>query len=144
MLRNVPASCCVTGFGLLGMSALERFSFTINNGLMVLSPESWAGRSPHSRTVEASCPLCPSRESDFAPAFATRKMINVACQVIITFIAVDPRSRDSAKRVYATGHAPAEARAATNKCLAQRNKKTLCGCDIWPSVGSGWLPNAAG
>ena len=40
VLRNVPASCCVTGMGLLGMSALERFSFTMNNGLMVLSPKS--------------------------------------------------------------------------------------------------------
>ena len=40
VLRNVPASCCVTGTGLLGMSALERFSFTMNNGLMVLSPKS--------------------------------------------------------------------------------------------------------
>ena len=40
VLRNVPASCCVTGIGLLGMSALERFSFTMNNGLMVLSPKS--------------------------------------------------------------------------------------------------------
>ena len=40
VLRNVAASCCVTGTGLLGMSALERFSFTMNNGLMVLSPKS--------------------------------------------------------------------------------------------------------
>ena len=40
VLRNVPASCCVTGTGLLGMSALERFSFTMNNGLMFLSPKS--------------------------------------------------------------------------------------------------------
>ena len=28
--------------------------------------------------------------------------------------------------------------AATKKCLAQNNKKTLSGCDIRPSVGSGW------
>ena len=40
VLRNVRASCCVTGVSLLGMSALERFSFTMNNGLMVLSPKS--------------------------------------------------------------------------------------------------------
>ena len=39
VLRNVRASCCVTGDSLLGMSALERFSFTMNNGLMVLSPK---------------------------------------------------------------------------------------------------------
>ena len=39
VLRNVAASCCVTGESLLGMSALERFSFTMNNGLMVLSPK---------------------------------------------------------------------------------------------------------
>ena len=39
VLRNVRASCCVTGVSLLGMSALERFNFTMNNGLMVLSPK---------------------------------------------------------------------------------------------------------
>jgi clan AA aspartic protease (TIGR02281 family) len=39
VLRNVRASCCVTGESLLGMSALERFNFTMNNGLMVLSPK---------------------------------------------------------------------------------------------------------
>jgi aspartyl protease family protein len=36
VLRNVRASCCVTGDSLLGMSALERFSFTMNNGWMFL------------------------------------------------------------------------------------------------------------
>jgi clan AA aspartic protease (TIGR02281 family) len=38
VLRNVPASCCVTGVSLLGMSALKRFSFTMNNGWMYLTP----------------------------------------------------------------------------------------------------------
>jgi len=39
VLRNVPASCCVTGVSLLGMSALRRFSFTMNNGWMYLTPK---------------------------------------------------------------------------------------------------------
>ena len=40
VLRNVRASCCFTGVSMLGMSALERFSFTINNGWMFVSPKS--------------------------------------------------------------------------------------------------------
>ena len=40
VLRNVRASCCFTGVSMLGMSALERFSFTVNNGWMFLSPKS--------------------------------------------------------------------------------------------------------
>jgi clan AA aspartic protease (TIGR02281 family) len=40
VLRNIPAACCVTGISLLGMSALERLSFKMNNGWMFLSPKS--------------------------------------------------------------------------------------------------------
>ena len=40
VLHNVRASCCFTGVSMLGMSALERFSFTINNGWMFVSPKS--------------------------------------------------------------------------------------------------------
>jgi len=39
VLRNVPASCCVAAVSLLGMSALRRFSFTMNNGWMYLTPK---------------------------------------------------------------------------------------------------------
>ena len=39
VLRDVPAACCGS-LSLLGMSALGRFNFTMNNGLMVLSPKS--------------------------------------------------------------------------------------------------------
>jgi clan AA aspartic protease (TIGR02281 family) len=37
ILRDVPASCCVTGNNLLGLSALKRFNVTFNKGWMVLS-----------------------------------------------------------------------------------------------------------
>jgi clan AA aspartic protease (TIGR02281 family) len=38
VLRDVRASCCVTGESLLGMSALERLIFKIDGGWMFLSP----------------------------------------------------------------------------------------------------------
>jgi len=40
VLRNIPAACCVTGISLLGMSALERLSFKMDNGWMFLSRKS--------------------------------------------------------------------------------------------------------
>jgi clan AA aspartic protease (TIGR02281 family) len=40
VLRDVRASCCVTGESLLGMSALERLIFKIDGGWMFLSPRS--------------------------------------------------------------------------------------------------------
>jgi clan AA aspartic protease (TIGR02281 family) len=40
VLRDIPAACCVTGISLLGMSALERLSFKMNNGWMFLSRKS--------------------------------------------------------------------------------------------------------
>jgi clan AA aspartic protease (TIGR02281 family) len=40
VLRNVPASCCVTGTSLLGMSALGQLGFQMKDGWMFLSPKS--------------------------------------------------------------------------------------------------------
>jgi pilus assembly protein CpaB len=40
VLRNVPASCCVTGTSLLGMSALEQLDLEMKDGRMLLSPKS--------------------------------------------------------------------------------------------------------
>jgi clan AA aspartic protease (TIGR02281 family) len=40
VLRNLPASCCVTGPSLLGMSALEQLGLEIKDGWMFLSPKS--------------------------------------------------------------------------------------------------------
>src|SRR5262249_28195419 len=37
VLRNVPASCCVTGTSLLGMSALGQLGFEMKDGWMFLS-----------------------------------------------------------------------------------------------------------
>jgi clan AA aspartic protease (TIGR02281 family) len=37
VLRDVPASCCVTGNNLLGLSALKRFNVSFTKGWMVLS-----------------------------------------------------------------------------------------------------------
>jgi clan AA aspartic protease (TIGR02281 family) len=39
VLRNVRASCCITGDSLLGMSALERLSVGMQNGWISLSPK---------------------------------------------------------------------------------------------------------
>jgi len=40
VLRNVPASCCVTGTSLLGMSALGQLGFEMKDEWMSLSPKS--------------------------------------------------------------------------------------------------------
>jgi pilus assembly protein CpaB len=40
VLRNVPASCCVSGNSLLGMSALGQLGLEMKDGWMVLSPKS--------------------------------------------------------------------------------------------------------
>ena len=40
VLRDVRASCCITGESLLGMSALDRLIFKIDGGWMFLSPRS--------------------------------------------------------------------------------------------------------
>jgi clan AA aspartic protease (TIGR02281 family) len=40
VLRNVPASCCVTGTSLLGMSALGQLGLQMKDGWMFLSPKS--------------------------------------------------------------------------------------------------------
>ena len=40
VLRNVPASCCVTGTSLLGMSALGQLGLEMKDGWMFLSPKS--------------------------------------------------------------------------------------------------------
>jgi Flp pilus assembly protein CpaB len=39
VLRNVPASCCVTGTSLLGMSALGQLGLEMKDGWMFLSPK---------------------------------------------------------------------------------------------------------